>query len=158
MQYRYRKRILKIIELFESNGFAERMSAISEFCRFYADAVPYLKNVASRHLNPTLVAAMRYIEENYISNCGIDELCEAVFVSEPHLYYLFRKEMNTTPIHYRNKFRIEKCAEELRSTDLSEIDIAEQNGFESLSYFRECFKKQLGVTPYRYRKTNKKDI
>jgi len=145
------RRFLEIIRLVDAAGYADRMRALSLFCGFYADAVPHITDIAMHHLNPSLVSAMRYIDRHYREECTIETLCEVSFVSPPHLYYLFRKELDTTPIHYRNRIRIEKCAEELRSTEREEIDIAEAHGFSSLSYFRECFRRQIGMTPYQYR-------
>lgn len=132
------------------------MRAIAAFCDFYAEAVGYIKNISTYRFNQSLVKAMMYIESNYRFECDINELSEITNVSSSHLYYLFRKELNTTPIHYRNKFRLEKCAEELQTTELSEIDIAEKYGFYSISYFRECFKSQFGKTPFQYRNAAKK--
>lgn len=133
-----------------------KTSSDAAFCDFYAEAVGYIKNISTYRFNQSLVKAMMYIESNYRFECDINELSEITNVSSSHLYYLFRKELNTTPIHYRNKFRLEKCAEELQTTELSEIDIAEKYGFYSISYFRECFKSQFGKTPFQYRNAAKK--
>ncbi len=150
------ERMLDIIRNLSAEGYADRMRAISLFCGFYADAIPHITDTAMHRLSPALVASMRYIDENYRTECSIDTLCKAACVSQSHMYYLFREELNTTPIHYRNRIRIEKCAEKLRTTDQEEIDIAESQGFRSLPYFRECFQRQIGITPFQYRSMEKK--
>lgn len=137
--------------LFQSEDYVDRMRAISLFFGFYAEALEGLAGTSLHHLSHPLVSAMQYIDRHYREECEIDILCEKAFVSSSHLYYLFRSELNTTPVHYRNRLRIDKCSELLRATALAEIDIAESQGFRSLPYFRECFQKQVGMTPFQYR-------
>ena len=127
------ERMLAIIRCMESEEYSERMRALSLFCGFYADAVPYLRNISTQRFHPALVTAMQYIDRNYRMECGIEELCDETYVSPAHLYYLFRRELNTTPVHYRNCIRIAKAAEQLRVTERDELDIAESCGFHTLT-------------------------
>lgn len=149
------RQIYEIIQSFKTDDYTDRMRSLSMFYGFYANALQCISNITQRQLNPALVTAVRYINQNYCQECSINELCDISFVSPSHLYYLFHSELNTTPIHYRNRIRVEKCAEMLRQTDRDENDIAESCGFHSLAYFRECFTKKFGMTPYRYRNLSK---
>ena len=48
--------------------------------------------------------------------------------------------------------RIKRGRRLLETTDYSITQISEMPGFESVTYFERVFKKQMGQTPFKYRK------
>ena len=64
---------------------------------------------------------------------------------------LFKKELNITIFDYINKLRIYNSIKGL-SNEEKIIKIAINNGFYSLEYFSEIFKKEIGVSPRKYKK------
>ncbi|MBQ8509997.1 MAG: helix-turn-helix domain-containing protein [Clostridia bacterium] len=144
-------KIREIFELFATGDRVNKVRALGLYYTFYAGLLPYLETEAPQKYNPALISAINYIEAHYASDFSVDELAVACCVSESRLYHLFKSELRTTPVKYRNEYRIEKAAAALRHGTLSIDDVAETNGFNSAAYFRETFKDFTGLTPSEYR-------
>ena len=72
--------------------------------------------------------------------------------SPEHLSRTCRKYLHKTPSKLVNDIRLEYSAKLLASTDMSIIEICEDSGFDSLSYFYHRFKEHYGVSPVVFRK------
>lgn len=141
---------MDIYRLFSTEDRLQKIKAVGLYYNFYAEVVPYLEAVPPIHYSDALIKAIRYVEERYAQDFQMEELAAHISISPSRLYYLFQKELSTTPIKYRNKCRIEHAAKDLRSGDFPMEQIAERNGFHSVSYFRETFKGYTGMTPVQY--------
>ena len=60
--------------------------------------------------------------------------------------------MGTSFIEYLNEYRLTMASRLLLSSDASILDIANEVGFDNLSYFNRLFKKRFLTTPSNYRK------
>ncbi|PWM75259.1 MAG: hypothetical protein DBX59_02185 [Bacillota bacterium] len=107
------------------------------------------KRSASKHM----AAAMRYIHENYEKEITLDALAKNVYVSAYYLSHLFREETGTTFSDYLSKVRIEKSKTFLKE-GMSVEDAAYKSGFNDGNYFIRIFKKYVGITPAKYKKTS----
>lgn len=67
----------------------------------------------------------------------------------------FHEYLNMTPSEYLNKTKIDHSIELLISSDLSISNIAFECGYNNVEYFDRIFKKNTGLSPLRYRQTNK---
>lgn len=66
--------------------------------------------------------------------------------------------INTSPINYLNRCRLQHAAQTLLNKNVSSItNLAFDLGFSNSQYFTRCFKKQFGMPPNQWRKqqTNK---
>jgi AraC-like DNA-binding protein len=90
------------------------------------------------------------LSRNLTSKVSIDELAELCYMSKSWFYELFQKEYGVTPMVYRDNLLIEKARALLRNEELSVTEIAEQLGFESVSYFSKFFRKYQGSSPSEY--------
>lgn len=70
----------------------------------------------------------------------------------------FHEYLNMTPTQYLNKTKINRSIELLLSTDLSIAIIAFECGFNNIEYFDKIFKRNMGMTPIRYRQTQRQLI
>lgn len=75
-------------------------------------------------------------------------------ISQNHLIRLFKQHFGKTPLEYTNNIRVKKAMQMISSMDKNIADIALLCGFGSLSTFYVLFKKQVGLTPKEYRKSN----
>lgn len=95
---------------------------------------------------------LKYIENNYMNKITIEEISHEVGLSQSHFMKYFKNTMGTSFIDYLNEYRLTMASRLLLSSDSSILAIAEEVGFENLSYFNRTFKKRFGQTPREYRK------
>ena len=145
------RRIAEIYALFATDERLQKIRALGKYYDFYADVLPLLRPEAPTKYNPVLPVALEYIEQNAHRDYSTEELASHCCVSESRLYHIFKSQLDTTPVRYRNELRVENAAELLRSTDQSIDRIAEVCGFHSTAYFRETFREFTGLTPSEYR-------
>ena len=146
------KEIFKsIFDLFATGERISKVRAIGMYYHFYADALPHLQAVPPVQYNPSLLEAIAYIEQHFAENFDVITLAAKACISESRLYHLFREELHTTPIKFRNDIRVERAAQALRIGNASMDEIAVKHGFHSTVYFREIFKSVTGMTPSEYR-------
>lgn len=88
-------------------------------------------------------------------NLSVEKICEDVGISHPHLLRLFRKEYNTTVIKYLISKRLEYACELLQNSELAISEIAFSCGFTDDIHFTKTFKREIGITPYNYRKNHR---
>ena len=142
------KEIVGIYDAFAcgENGFADGMA---RFFSFYAKVLPTLKQGSHERLSELIVKATKYMEEHSAEPFSVAALARKHLVSESTLYHTFRRELGTTPNQYYNLVRLERVIDEMDSGESLE-SIAYRCGFESYGYFRELFKKHIGMTPKNY--------
>lgn len=63
----------------------------------------------------------------------------------------FKSHMGSGFIEYLNGYRLTMAERLLRSSDLSVLEVAQQSGFDNLSYFNRIFKKKYENSPGKYR-------
>ena len=98
--------------------------------------------------------AKAYIDENFAEDISKNEVSNVVFLSPDYLGKIFKSELGISINNYINKCRVEKAKELLLTTDLNISRIAAQVGFNNISYFSTVFRKEVGFSPYNYKKDN----
>jgi AraC-like DNA-binding protein len=73
--------------------------------------------------------------------------------SASHFRRLFRQAYGESPIHLLIRERLRLACGLLENGDLSITELAVECGFEDGNYFARQFKKLMGTSPLRYRKT-----
>jgi AraC-like DNA-binding protein len=94
----------------------------------------------------------KYVEHHYAEKITIAKISDLVGFSESHFMRYFKNTMGTSFIDYLKDYRLAMAARLLQASDSSILEIAEDVGFESLSYFNRAFKKRYGMTPTQFRK------
>lgn len=114
------------------------------------------KTVSISH-NPKSLEKMKtvlkYVEEHYTEKLTIDDMAKLTFYSKSHFMKFFKVNMGTGFTKYLNDYRLTMAARLLKSSDESILMIAEESGFDNLSYFNRIFKRKYGVSPGSYRKS-----
>ena len=96
---------------------------------------------------------MAYIHKNYPKHLTLADIAGAGNVSRGECCRLFKRTRGQSPITYLTQYRIRMSINLLMHTDLSVAEISRQCGFSTSSYFAECFKKEIGMAPLRYRRS-----
>lgn len=96
-----------------------------------------------------------YINENFCNLLTLDIIAEHTNLSRYYISHLFKELLNTTFINYLNELRLSRAALLLTTTDTPVIEIAGKSGFNNISNFNRAFKMYYGITPSKYRKTER---
>jgi YesN/AraC family two-component response regulator len=129
----------------QANSWKVILSTMEEAYQLIADSPT--QQGYGRHV----AKAMSFIEENYGTITGLNEVAKLLFLSPEHLSRLFKVETGQNFISYLNHYRLMKAKQLLEQTDMKVHQIAEKVGYSSLSYFSKLFKESFGINPFRYR-------
>ena len=95
--------------------------------------------------------ALNYIHANLCQPLSIHSISKNASLSKSVLYRRFHSCFGCTVSQYINKKRIEKATELLRKGNWSVEDVSQQVGFSDCSYFSRAFKKEIGISPVKYK-------
>lgn len=115
---------------------------------------------STKNINKECAYIKKYIDVHYASNLTLDSLASVAYMNKYYLVHEFKKYTGTSPIDYLIEKRISVSKILLETTSYSMEQITEIVGFSSQSYFNQVFKKKIGTTPSKYKKSrtnNKKD-
>ncbi len=107
---------------------------------------------AQDKMPPQLRDIILYINEHYYQEISLTYLSDTFAISKYHLCRCFKKYTGYTINEYITQLRIEQAKELLRTTSLSAYQIGAIVGIADENYFYRLFKKQVGISPHKYRK------
>lgn len=120
--------------------------------RHYAEAAPKIPaHVSVKDENIRL--AIGYMKSHITRRMTLDEIAAEAGLSKYYFLREFKKMTGETPISFINKTRCEAAKKMLLTGQYSIREVAEQCGFDDLSYFAKNFKKYTGITPSEYIKS-----
>lgn len=93
------------------------------------------------------------IQEHYTENITLTDLAEKYGISTSHLSGLLKNELKLPFSEYIASRRMQKAKELLKDETLSIAQVAEQTGYHDYFYFTRVFKKYVGISPSKYRKS-----
>lgn len=105
----------------------------------------------TQELSPITCRVVQYVTENLSGSISIKQFAEQTKMNATYIGRLFKEEMGMYFSDYVCMIRINKARTLLETTSLSVGDIARQVGIYDVSYFTQCFKKQEGESPLKYR-------
>ena len=94
---------------------------------------------------------LKYVEEHYAEHITIDDMASLTYYSKSHFMKFFKQNMGSGFIEYLNDYRLTMSERLLKSSDSSVLEIAQQCGFDNLSYFNRIFKRKYGLSPGKWR-------
>lgn len=99
-----------------------------------------------------IAPAIFYMENNINNPASIPELARLCAMSEVYFRATFKKCMGISPVKFKINLKMQKAKEMLKIHDSIIADVSDALGFYDLSYFCKSFKKEVGVSPYEYKK------
>lgn len=94
-----------------------------------------------------------YIDKNYATDVTLDSIAKHVGYSKSYTSALFKKEHGITISDYINRVRIKKACELISYSDIPIPDVCSQCGFNDYHNFGRTFKRLMGITPGKYRRS-----
>ena len=101
--------------------------------------------------NELICNIIEYINKNINKEITADELSSLFFFDKTYIMKRFKRETDLTIHEYINIMRIYNSLI-YYSDDNHILSVAFKNGFNSLEYYSEIFKKIIGVSPKTYKK------
>ncbi len=117
----------------------------------------------ARDLNRSEVALNRcsrfeksiaHIEQHYAGVLHVTDLARIEGMSVSGFERLFKKTFQITPVSHIKQIRIRHAARLLMNSNLTITEVAMACGFYDNSHFTNNFRRAVGLTPTRYRKTH----
>lgn len=113
-------------------------------------------NLADIRHKDTIYKAVDYIKRNYANPITLEEVANHVYLNPSYFSKIFKNEMDCTFVAYVNKIRINASKSLLLNNNIPLSDILALVGFDDQSYFTKVFKKEVGITPGKFRATRGK--
>lgn len=82
---------------------------------------------------------------------SLEELSKRFYISKSYLTRIFKEVTGLTVREYANAVRVRRAKHYLRHSEHSITEIAQETGFDSITYFERVFKRYADVSPLRYR-------
>lgn len=96
--------------------------------------------------HPAVYAAVTWIHEHYTEEITLERLADQVGLSSEHLLRLFKKNIQSTPIHYLWEYRVKRAIELLTNTGLTISEISQRCGFKTSHHLARLMKQSTGRT------------
>lgn len=141
---------LKVKNLINARKQLQRMFSDSEVMNIEP------KKVALTSSDETFIAkALESIESN-MSNpeYNVEDFGRDVGLSRMQLYRKLKAMTGLSANEFIRNIRLKRAAQLIEQNELTIAEVTYEVGFTDRQYFRNCFKKQFGVNPSRYKKTD----
>ena len=96
--------------------------------------------------------ALRYVAKNYSLAITLDDVAAEINLSPTYLSKKFKKVTGLTFKEYVNYIRIRQACQMLITTDDNITKISINCGFNSSNYFKDCFRRIVGISPRSFKK------
>lgn len=149
--------VLRTVEVSREEPFGyefEVRNLLSDFWRqllidtkdVQAGAAP--QNVVDTERVKTMTS---FIKEHCGEKLSLDDIAASAGISTRECTRCFSRCLNISPNVYLNQTRLSMAADLLAGSSKSIIEISEECGFSSPSYFGKVFRETMGCTPREYR-------
>ena len=111
--------------------------------------------VSARHLavHPAVAAFTQLVKERYMNDITAAGLAAEIGYHEGYLNRVIKRQLGVCISEYITNYRISK-ARDMLDAGCSVTETASACGFSELSYFSQCFKRRVGITPREYKRSS----
>ncbi|MEI8205881.1 MAG: helix-turn-helix domain-containing protein [Kiritimatiellales bacterium] len=121
-----------------------------------ADALDdFMRNIylqGRSRTNETVAKILNYLGDNFHENITLKTLSKESGLSIFRIAHLVKEVTGKTVLQHVHQLRVQEAQRLLEQSDMNCTDIAYETGFGDQSYFIKQFRKQMGITPARYRR------
>jgi LacI family transcriptional regulator len=102
--------------------------------------------------DPKIAKAVHFIQQNACRGTRVDAVCRHAGIARTQLEEKFRKYFARTPQSEIRRIQLARVRQLLQDTDLPLDSVAELCGFRHPEYLIVFFKREMGVSPGRFRR------
>jgi AraC-like DNA-binding protein len=155
-----KERLMEIEKASNKKKSGWEMSVVSGFAGLIAICFENyeMKNnmiMAKKEAKDFLQIVFDFVDKNYKGEINLEEAARLTNYSMSHFCRKFHDNAGMSLFEYVGRLRI-KAAVELLKDDLTIAELAYECGFSSINSFIRSFKKYMGVSPGKYRKSKLK--
>ncbi|EAY30524.1 two-component system sensor histidine kinase/response regulator, hybrid, putative [Microscilla marina ATCC 23134] len=112
--------------------------------------------VTATSMDEALLQKALEIVEVHLNNTAFDVtlFCQEMGMSRSSLHQKLKALTNMSTTEFIRSIRLKRAASLIQQQSGRIEEIAFQTGFNDVSYFNRCFKKQFGMTPKKYQQPN----
>lgn len=114
-----------------------------------------MKSFSDLNISTDIENVLRYIAQNFSMTITLEDVAEHINLSPTYLSKKFKKITGLTFVEYVNYIRIRQACQMLITTDDNITKIAVNCGFNSSNYFKDCFRRIIGMSPREFRNRSK---
>lgn len=96
-----------------------------------------------------------FLVNHYRQQLVLQDIADHTGISPYYLERVFKEETAETPRTYLEKIRVDKAAYLLTSSDLTNLEVCYEVGFQSPSNFYRVFRRLKNCSPSEYRNLNR---
>lgn len=96
---------------------------------------------------------VQYISKHFKDDITSADIASTLSYNQSYFCRLFRKNFNRQFSDYLNMYRIAASRMLLENGEITIAEAASECGFNTQSYFTQCFKKYIGISPSEYKKS-----
>lgn len=97
-----------------------------------------------------------FIENRFYEPISLNRISQKFSISKYHLVRKFKKYTGLAPGEYLIQCRLNHAKDLLINTNMRIYNVAKEAGIENESHFSSIFRKKIGMTPKKYRKSRQK--
>ncbi len=145
------ERHMKWIEqIVETQDFEDLCNVLRETLDDFMNSI-FLQG--ANPVSPAVGRALDFIAANYTEPISLEEIAAAAGLSTFRIAHLLKETTGKTALQNIHYLRIQEARRLLETSEMSCADIAYETGFGDQSYFIKKFRKWMGITPAKYRKS-----
>lgn len=132
----------------QGESVGKELLALSYLYRIIYELYLYENEKPSEH--KTIQKGIKFIESRYLEEFEIEEVARECGMCLSLFYKSFKESTGLTPVEYKNRIKIQKAIEILRTKSHSLEDVSKMLNFCNQSYFIRTFKRFTGYTPKQF--------
>ena len=159
---------LDVVALGENNSILPLFQKMDKYCKYFEgeelkavlsnlvaqiiyELLIFLQQGAGKQMdrhtaNPTVAAAIEYIDSHMHTDLSLDTLCKELYISKSYLHQLFMRHLQISPKRYIAGKRLLAAQLAIRN-GARPTDIYTQFGFSEYSSFYRAYCKRFGYAP-----------
>lgn len=156
-------RLHRLFHDFLEEPFGYEYHVIGELGQFWAEMLSYaraegcLAEKLHTSDNDKILPMIQYITDHYQEKISLPDIASAASISTRECDRCFARYIRMSPMEYLNFYRVRKASEMLVHTQNSILDISQECGFHSSSYFSKLFRREFGCNPREFRDRHTQD-
>jgi two-component system response regulator YesN len=159
------KNVSRLIDIEEYNALIAEIKMKTLQCEEYGELWHYINDtlfgiidITNDRLNDKngilINKCKKFIDQKYMEDISLEIVAQKYFFNSSYFSKLFKSYTGLGFSEYLLMVRIQSAKKILKATEYSMADVACRVGFKDPTYFNRVFKKEVGISPLKYRQMN----